>query len=80
MIDRYESYRLCSLQNRCKSIVCQEDVYLKELVGYIHLNLLRGGLVKKNLRLSGRRIDIKTLAKKVSERYNISIGELQSGG
>jgi hypothetical protein len=30
-------------------------------------------LVKKNLRLSGRRIDIKTLAEKVSERYNISI-------
>jgi len=25
------------LQNRFKSIVCQEDVYLKELVRYIHL-------------------------------------------
>ena len=25
-------------QNRYKSIVCQEDVYLKELVRYIHLN------------------------------------------
>ena len=37
-------------------------------------------LVKKNLRLSGQRIDIKVLAKKVSERYNVSIGELQSGG
>ncbi len=33
-------------QNRNKSIVCQEDVYLKELVRYIHLNLLRAGLVK----------------------------------
>jgi REP element-mobilizing transposase RayT len=33
-------------QNRYKSIVCQEDRYLKELVRYIHLNLLRGGLVK----------------------------------
>lgn len=33
-------------QNRYKSIVCQEDVYLKELVRYIHLNLLRAGLVK----------------------------------
>ncbi len=177
-------------QNRYKSIVCQEDVYLKELVRYIHLNLLRAGLVKdikelnqnpwsghsalvgkvkrgwqnteyvlsffggskkskknyllyvnkgieqgrrpelvggglirsmggwssvlairsrgerqvadqrilgdgdfvklvisglddlvkKNLRLSGQRIDIKVLAKKVSESYNVSIGELRSGG
>jgi putative transposase len=33
-------------QNRYKSIVCQEDRYLKELVRYIHLNLLRTGLVK----------------------------------
>jgi REP element-mobilizing transposase RayT len=177
-------------QNRYKSIVCQEDVYLKELVRYIHLNLLRAGLVKdlkelnrnpwsghsalsgkvnrkwqntkyvlsffgssgnsrknylryvkkgidqgrrpelvggglirsmgswsavlasrrrgerevadqrilgdgefvkqvisglddlvkKNLRLSEQRIDIKALAQKVSERYNVSIGELRSGG
>jgi REP element-mobilizing transposase RayT len=28
-------------QNRYKSIVCQEDVYLKELVRYIHLNPIR---------------------------------------
>jgi REP element-mobilizing transposase RayT len=177
-------------QNRYKSIVCQEDAYLKELVRYIHLNLLRAGLVKdlkelnrnpwsghsalvgkvkrkwqntgyvlsyfgsgnnakknylqyikegiyqgrrpelvggglirsmggwsavlasrrrgereiadqrilgdgdfvksvisglddlvkKNLRLSGQRIDIKALAEKISERYNISAGELLSGG
>jgi len=33
-------------QNRYKSIVCQEDAYLLELVRYIHLNLLRAGLVK----------------------------------
>ena len=33
-------------QNRYKSIVCQEETYLKELVRYIHLNLLRAGLVK----------------------------------
>ena len=33
-------------QNRYKSIVCQEDVYLKELVRYIHLNLVRAQLVK----------------------------------
>ncbi|WP_298273589.1 transposase [Geobacter sp.] len=33
-------------QNRYKSIVCQEDAYLLELVRYIHLNPLRAGLVK----------------------------------
>lgn len=33
-------------QNRYKSIVCQEDPYLRELVRYIHLNLLRAELVK----------------------------------
>jgi putative transposase len=32
-------------QNRYKSIICQEDVYLKELVRYIHLNPLRAGIV-----------------------------------
>ncbi len=32
-------------QNRYKSIVCQEDVYFKELVRYIHLNPLRARLV-----------------------------------
>ncbi len=31
-------------QNRYKSILCQEDPYLKELVRYIHLNPLRAGL------------------------------------
>ena len=33
-------------QNRYKSIVCEEDVYLMELVRYIHLNLMRAGMVK----------------------------------
>jgi len=32
-------------QNRYKSIVCQEDLYFKELVRYIHLNPLRAGVV-----------------------------------
>jgi putative transposase len=32
-------------QNRYKSIVCQEDMYFKELVRYIHLNPLRAGIV-----------------------------------
>jgi REP element-mobilizing transposase RayT len=33
-------------QNRYKSILCQEDAYLLELVRYIHLNPLRARLVK----------------------------------
>ena len=33
-------------QNRYKSILCEEDAYLQELVRYIHLNPLRAGLVK----------------------------------
>jgi REP element-mobilizing transposase RayT len=33
-------------QNRYKSIVCDEEAYLLELVRYIHLNPLRAGLVK----------------------------------
>lgn len=32
-------------QNRYKSILCQQDVYLKELVRYIHLNPLRSKVV-----------------------------------
>ncbi|MCP4261915.1 MAG: transposase [Planctomycetes bacterium] len=34
------------LQNRYKSIVCQEEVYLKELVRYIHLNPIRARIVR----------------------------------
>lgn len=33
-------------QNRYKSVVCEEEPYLLELVRYIHLNPLRSGLVK----------------------------------
>jgi len=33
-------------QNRYKSIVCQEDSYLMELVRYIHLNLMRARIAK----------------------------------
>jgi REP element-mobilizing transposase RayT len=32
-------------QNRYKSIICQEDLYFKELVRYIHLNPLRAKMV-----------------------------------
>jgi REP element-mobilizing transposase RayT len=34
-------------QNRYKSILCQEDVYLLELVRYIHLNPLRAKMVQE---------------------------------
>ncbi|MDP2754827.1 MAG: transposase, partial [Nitrospirota bacterium] len=33
-------------QNRYKSIVCDEDAYLLELVRYIHLNPIRAGVIK----------------------------------
>ena len=33
-------------QNRYKSIICQDDLYLLELLRYIHLNPLRAGLVQ----------------------------------
>ncbi|MFH1287553.1 MAG: transposase [bacterium] len=39
-------------QNRYKSILCQEDKYLLELVRYIHLNPLRANIVKSVLELN----------------------------
>ncbi len=42
-------------ENRYKSIVCDEDVYLKELVRYIHLNPLRAGLIHDINELDGYR-------------------------
>ena len=40
-------------QNRYKSIICQEDAYLRELVRYIHLNALRAGMVSDVGQLKG---------------------------
>ena len=40
-------------QNRYKSILCQQDPYLLELVRYIHLNPLRAGLVADYKSLKG---------------------------
>lgn len=40
-------------QNRYKSIICQEDAYLRELVRYIHLNPLRTKLVPDLSELNG---------------------------
>lgn len=39
-------------QNRYKSIVCQEDVYLRELVRYIHLNPVRSSVVQDLVQLN----------------------------
>jgi REP element-mobilizing transposase RayT len=39
-------------QNRYKSILCQEEPYLLELIRYIHLNPLRSGLVATSKALS----------------------------
>ena len=54
-------------QNRYKSIVCQEDAYLKELVRYIHLNLLRAGLVK----------DLKELGRNPWSGHSALIGKVK---
>ena len=40
-------------QNRYKSILCQEESYLLELVRYIHLNPLRAGIVQDMKQLDG---------------------------
>lgn len=40
-------------QNRYKSLVCDEDPYLLELIRYIHLNPLRSGMVKSLEMLKG---------------------------
>jgi putative transposase len=40
-------------QNRYKSIVCEEEPYLLELVRYIHLNPLRAGMVRTLEELEG---------------------------
>ena len=42
-------------QNRYKSIVCEEDLYFKELVRYIHLNPLRATLVENIAKLNSYR-------------------------
>ncbi len=57
-------------QGRFKSIVCQEDVYLKELVRYIHLNPIRAGLVADidKLDISGAILNCRHLTHNSSTR------------
>ncbi len=54
-------------QNRYKSILCQEEVYLLELIRYVHLNPLRAGLVK----------DIQELAKYPWSGYSAILGQVK---
>ena len=53
-------------QNRYKSILCQEDTYLLELVRYIHLNPLRAGIVK----------DVKALNKYSFAGHSVIMGKV----
>ena len=54
-------------QNRFKSILCQEDLYLKELVGYIHLNPLRAKIV----------VELKELANYPYSGHSAIMGKLK---
>lgn len=55
-------------QNRYKSIICQEDIHLKELVRYIHLNPLRAKVVS----------DISQLNKYDYSGHNVLTGNKKS--
>lgn len=55
-------------QNRYKSILFQEDIYLKELVRYIYLNPLRAGLVP----------DVKTLDKYPWSGHSVIMGKREN--
>jgi REP element-mobilizing transposase RayT len=54
-------------QNRYKSILCQEDIYLMELVRYIHLNPLRANVIK----------DLKMLRRYVWSGHSTLMGQAQ---
>jgi putative transposase len=54
-------------QNRYKSILCQEDAYLLELVRYIHLNPIRANLVK----------DMKALDKSTICGHSVILGNVK---
>lgn len=56
-------------QNRYKSILCQEEAYLLELVRYIHLNPLRAGIVP----------DVKALSKFAYSGHSRIMGARESG-
>jgi putative transposase len=55
-------------QNRYKSILCQEDAYLLELVRYIHLNPIRAGMIK----------DIEALNKYAFTGHSVILGKVNN--
>ncbi len=60
-------------QNRYKSILCEEDPYLLELVRYIHLNPVRAGLAKdlrqlRSYRYSGHAVIVDTMRHEWQDR------------
>ena len=55
-------------QNRYKSILCQENLYLMELVRYIHLNPLRAGLVS----------DLNQLGRYSYSGHGVLMGEIEN--
>lgn len=57
-------------QNRYKSVVCEEEPYLLELIRYIHLNPLRAGLVQ----------DLKGLDKYEWSGHAVLLGERKLAG
>ena len=55
-------------QNRYKSILCEEDPYLLELVRYIHLNPIRAGIVK----------DLKALSTYPQTGHSVLMGKMKN--
>jgi putative transposase len=63
-------------QNRYKSILCQQESYLLELIRYIHLNPLRAGIVKdlealNNYRWSGHAVLMQKIKRKWQETTKV---------
>jgi len=56
-------------QNRYKSFLCEEDPYLLELVRYIHLNPIRGGVVN----------DLKALNSYPYSGHSVLMGKVKHG-
>lgn len=54
-------------QDRYKSILCEEDPYLKQLVAYIHLNPVRAGIVA----------DLSSLTKYLFTGYSTLMGRIE---
>ncbi len=80
---RYKRYGHL-FQNRYKSILCEEDPYLLELTRYIHLNPLRGGIVKdekakETYRLKVKISDLSSLSKEICAGEGIEEEDLRSG-